>query len=197
MTSTDRRHHRHQATRDEIIDAAWSLAAEDGIAAISLRQLAARVGMRAPSLYTYFGSKDDLYDAMFADANRELLAHFEGWQRDTAEADPVTRLCQGAAEWIRWCQASVPRYQLLYTRVIPGWHPSPDSYAIAAEVLARTADVAADAGLTSQEDLDLYTAITGGLAAQQMANDPTGDRWTRLADRALRLLINDRKKGRK
>lgn len=197
MTGTDRRRHRHQATRDEIIDAAWSLATEDGVAAISLRQLAARVGMRAPSLYTYFGSKDDLYDAMFADANRELLAHFEDWQRNTADADPVTRLCEGAAEWIRWCQASVPRYQLLYTRVIPGWHPSPDSYAIAGEVLARTTDVAAAAGLSSQEDLDLYLAITGGLAAQQVANDPTGDRWVRLADRALRLLVDDRTKGRK
>lgn len=197
MTRTDRRHHRHQATRDEIIAAAWGLATEAGIANISLRQLATRVGMRAPSLYTYFASKDDLYDAMYAQANRELLAHFEDWHDHLAGADPVTRLCEGAAEWIRWCQRSVPRYQLLYTRVIPGWEPSPDSYAIAGEVLARTAEVAAAAGLETQEDVDLYTAITGGLAAQQMANDPTGDRWTRLADRALRLLVAEKKKGRR
>lgn len=196
MTTSDRRQHRHEATKEEIVEAAWDLASEQGIAAISLRDLAARVGMRAPSLYTYFGSKDDLYDAMFTDANRELLAHFEDWHEQMADADPVTRLCEGAAEWIRWCQRSVPRYQLLYTRAIPGWEPSPDSYTVAAEVLTRTAEVAAAAGLDTQDDLDLYTAITGGLAAQQMANDPTGDRWTRLTDRALRLLVAE-KKGRK
>lgn len=197
MTALDRRHHRHEATREEIVEAAWHLASERGIAGISLRDLAARVGMRAPSLYTYFGSKDDLYDAMFAQANRDLLTHFEDWHEQLAGADPLTRLCEGAIEWIRWCQRSVPRYQLLYTRAIPGWEPSSDSYTIAGEVLARTAEVAAAAGLETQEDLDLYTAITGGLAAQQMANDPTGDRWTRLADRAVRLLVTDRKKGRK
>src|SRR5690242_17950620 len=71
----DRRAERHSATRDEILQAAWKQVSERGLAGLSLRDLAAAVGMRAPSLYSYFASKNDIYDAMFADGNREFVAH--------------------------------------------------------------------------------------------------------------------------
>src|SRR5947208_7948997 len=60
-----------------IIDAAWKLAREEGIASVSLHALAREVGMRQPSLYEYFDSKLALYDAMFADGNRKLLERLE------------------------------------------------------------------------------------------------------------------------
>ena len=41
-----------------------------------MRDLGARVGMRAQSLYSYFPSKHAIFDAMFAEANRELLRRF-------------------------------------------------------------------------------------------------------------------------
>ena len=46
---------------------------EHGIAGVSLHALAREVGIRQPSLYGYFDSKDALYDAMFADGNRQLI----------------------------------------------------------------------------------------------------------------------------
>ena len=49
----------------EILEAAWSLARSEGLISFSLRDLAAKVGMQAPSLYQYFPSKDAIYDAMF------------------------------------------------------------------------------------------------------------------------------------
>ncbi|MDZ7676649.1 MAG: TetR family transcriptional regulator [Acidimicrobiales bacterium] len=42
---------RREQTRGEILDAAWELCRQDGLVALSLRNLAERVGMRAPSLY--------------------------------------------------------------------------------------------------------------------------------------------------
>ena len=39
--------------------------------------------MRQPSLYEYFDSKHALYDAMFADGNRQLLERL-----DAAQAPP-------------------------------------------------------------------------------------------------------------
>src|SRR5450756_507409 len=56
-----------------IVEVAWSLARENGIQLVSLHALAKEVGMRQPSLYGYFDSKNTLYDAMFADGNRQLL----------------------------------------------------------------------------------------------------------------------------
>src|ERR1700750_450754 len=70
---TDRRSARREATKAEILDAAWDLVREHGLAALALRDLASRVGMRAPSLYQYFDSKHAIYDAMFAQGAQAAL----------------------------------------------------------------------------------------------------------------------------
>lgn len=183
-----RRSIRHRLTRESIVRAAWELAERDGIAGLSLREVAASVGMRPPSIYTYFESKDDLYDALFVDANRQLTEMFDGL---VLPEDPVERLVAGVDHWIEFCQRSVARYQILYTRAVPGWTPSEVAYAVAVEAYEQMAAAAAAAGIRGQEALDLYTALTGGLAAQQLANDPGGDRWRRLAPRAIRMLIQE------
>ena len=72
----DRRHDRHEATKQEILDIAWSMVRADGLAALSLRALAHAVDMEPQSLYTYFASKNALYDRMFADGNLELARRF-------------------------------------------------------------------------------------------------------------------------
>ena len=74
----DRRAERNAATRAEILSAAWDLARDDGLTALAMRDLGARVGMRAQSLYVYFPSKHAIYDAMFAASNLELLGRFSG-----------------------------------------------------------------------------------------------------------------------
>src|SRR5450755_2479051 len=72
----DRRRVRHEATKQEILAAAWSMVRADGLAALSLRALAHAVDMEPQSLYTYFASKHALYDCMFADGNQELARRF-------------------------------------------------------------------------------------------------------------------------
>src|SRR5580698_9918078 len=72
----DRRRDRHEATKREIVETAWSMVREEGLAALSLRALAHAVDMEPQSLYTYFASKNALYDRMFADGNQELARRF-------------------------------------------------------------------------------------------------------------------------
>ena len=48
-----------------------------GLGAVSLHEVARRVGIRQPSLYGYVSSKLDLYDAMFAQAYEQLLARLD------------------------------------------------------------------------------------------------------------------------
>src|ERR1700730_2285644 len=64
---------RREAKTASIVVAAWELARADGFGGVTLHALARKVGMRQPSLYVYFDSKHALYDAMFADGNRQLL----------------------------------------------------------------------------------------------------------------------------
>ena len=85
----DRRAERREATRAEILDAAWELVTAEGLAALSLRDLARRVGMQAPSLYSYFDSKHAIYDAMFAQGAREFI---EAQAQLALTGDPATDL---------------------------------------------------------------------------------------------------------
>ena len=45
----------------------------------------------------------------------------------------------------------------------------------------------ASLGIDSDADLDLYTAVVGGLVDAQHANDAGGDRYSRLLDRAIQM----------
>lgn len=185
---TDVRTRRHEATRREILDAAWVQAEEQGIAGLSLRDLAAAVGMRAPSLYTYFPSKDAIYDAMFAEGYEALTRHFQGFM-ESDDRDRLEALTATAEEFIAFCQASPARYQLMFTRAVPGWEPSPAAYAVSVASYEQSAAGLADLGIDADDDRDLYVAIVAGLAAQQMANEPSGDRWRRLARDAMEMLL--------
>jgi len=57
---------RGEATAARILDAAEDLFAEHGYHGTTLRDVATRVGLRIPSLYNHFASKDALYSAVLA-----------------------------------------------------------------------------------------------------------------------------------
>lgn len=175
---------RRQETRATILNEAWAICRESGLPALSLRELASRVGMQAPSLYSYFGSKDEIYDAMYAQGQQALLEVLESTPDDLAGRWFVRST---AHSFFDFCASDPTRYQLLFQRVIPGFEPSPESYAIAVELLdwlLGRLDLA-DARLT-----DLWTAILTGLTDQQISNDPGGDRWKRLLDEAVDLFCD-------
>lgn len=183
---SDRRAQRHAATRQEILDAAWELARQRGLTGWSLREVASAVGMRAPSLYVYFEGKDAIYDAMYAEGYRHLLERID---RAPTSGEPVEVLRWAAREFFDFYVADTPRHQLLFLRVVPGFEPSSASYALADHVVERLREVLAEAGIDQPEAVDLWTALFTGLASQQASNDPGGDRWQRLLDRAVDMLI--------
>ena len=147
--------------------------------------------MQAPSLYTYFDSKDALFDAMFVEGYLQLGEAVSEWTVAVAGKEPTEALSTVMGLWIRFCQDSLARYQIMFTRAIPGWQPSADAYAVSMRNYEGMAEALAAFGITNPADLDLYTAVASGLAAQQIANDPTGDRWIRLAPTAARMLLDD------
>jgi AcrR family transcriptional regulator len=182
----DRRAERREATKAEILEAAWKLAREEGLAALSLRDLARQVGMQAPSLYSYFDSKHAIYDAMFAQGAREFL---ERRAALGSTGDQLRDLKVSTHFFIDFCTEDPARYQLLFQRTIPGFEPSPESYAISIEALAAVRVQLQQMGLTDPAALDLLTAISTGLTDQQISNDPGGDRWIRLVDEAMEMFF--------
>ncbi len=180
----DRRAERRESTTSEILAAAWELAATQGLAGLSLRELAQKIGMRPPSLYWYFESKNAIYDAMFLQGNRQLLARMAevDWPTDPKG---ILRLC--ARGFVEFCIEDAPRFQLLFQRTIPGFVPSPEAYAVAVEAVEQMHARLAAAGLRDPAAFDMLTALVSGIAAQQIANEPGGDRWVRLIDEMIDL----------
>src|SRR4051794_8543646 len=126
---------RHAATKQEIVDAAWRLAREQGLGGWSLRDVADAVGMRAPSLYVYFPSKNAVFDAMFADGCAALLERIDA-AAEAVEGRPAKEVLGLAASvFFDFCTEDPARYQLLFLRTLPGFEPSEASYALAREAI--------------------------------------------------------------
>lgn len=185
----DRRTRRHLRSRTEIVSAAWELARDYGIGGFSLRQLAARVGMKAPSLYQYFETKNDLYDAMFHDGYqqlRERLASQEG-QAPLARA----KIKEEGRKFFDFCTEDPVRYALMCERPIPGFEPSTQSAALAEEVLrTQVYSMMTNLGIKDEDTVRLFLGITNGIVSQQNALNPGGRDWRPLMDRAIDLFLD-------
>jgi len=179
---------RRQVKTASIVDAACALAREHGIQLVSLRDLAKEVGMRQPSLYGYFDSKNTLYDAMFADGNRQLLKVLSAID---LPADPRVTLKAYLGAFADFAVEDPARNSLLFRRVIPGFKPSAESYAVAEEALGRVVAVMNVAGVTDPGDIDCLVAMTAGLIEAQLSNEPGGDRWLRHLNRMTDVLVDD------
>ena len=187
----DRKTARHQATQAEIVAAAWESVREHGLAGLSMRDLGDRIGMRAQSIYSYFASKHEIYDAMFLEGYQAFAEYMDAIDDEQIEDNPVEVSKLMAHRFIEFCTSDPVRYQLLFQRTIPGFEPSAKSYGVAVEIYDRTRQRLAAVGVRDDATVDLWTAMLTGLTDQQISNDPGGDRWLRLVDRAVELLLAD------
>ncbi|WP_129632570.1 TetR/AcrR family transcriptional regulator [Candidatus Oscillochloris fontis] len=89
MTSS-LRERRRQRLCDEILEAAQSLIAERGYAAMSMEDLAAQVGISKPTLYSHFSTKEDLVVAMATLAMERLFSAVD--DGDPPRRSPLARL---------------------------------------------------------------------------------------------------------
>ncbi|WDH96627.1 TetR/AcrR family transcriptional regulator C-terminal domain-containing protein [Paenibacillus urinalis] len=65
-----------QISEDKILETSWKLLGEEGIEKFSMRRLADRLGIQAPSLYWYFKSKQSLYQRLANQISKIVLEEF-------------------------------------------------------------------------------------------------------------------------
>jgi AcrR family transcriptional regulator len=186
----DRRAERREATRLEIVEAAWEVARERGLAAMTLKEVAERIGMRAPSLYGHYASKLAIIDAMFGQAWEQYLAVGRRAYADLPEA-PREVLLVVARTYVDFAVADPVRHQLMDTAVVPGFRPSPEAYAPSLAVMEELVGLLGRLGLGDPDDRDIFTALVGAMVSQQLANDPGGERWRRLLPRVVDMYADN------
>lgn len=151
---------------------------EQGVAALSLREVARRVQMQAPSLYAYFPSKMALYDALFLTGVRLRAAYNE---REQVARDGFWDRLEGRFEsYMRFAQEHPELYQLAFERPVPGFVPSAESLEEAFRAPAELEQMLTDAVAAGEVVLDmpvgqardLLIGMVHGLTAHHMANEP-------------------------
>jgi len=186
VETTDWRQARRTSAREAIVDAAWSLVGEVGLAGLSLRDLARRAGITTPTVYAYFDSKNAIYDAMFGQA----ATQFADRMAEPYDGDlPRDLMVESVHRFFEFCTSDPARYQLLFQRTLPGFEPSPESYAHARRALAGAQELLALNGITDARHIDMWTALVTGLVDQQVSNDPGGTRWTDLIDESIAMFL--------
>lgn len=178
----DRRHRRRLETIEEVLGHALDLMAEEGVAGLSLGEIARRMGIRPPSLYVYFPSKHALYDALFQRGWELLLAEMTSYDEERARADSdlASTLSAAGAHMARWSMEHPAYAQLLFWRPVPGFEPSPAAYEPATRFYERGLDMMRalqERGLV-RGDADIETALVqwtvlvSGVVSQQLSNAP-------------------------
>ena len=173
--------------------------AERGAGAVTIAAIARHMGMRPPSVYKYFASLHDVYDALFARGNARLAAYVDSAVEDVEPG--LDRLLEATRAIVRWSMHNRGLAPLLFWRPIPGFEPSPASFALAERLVDRSrADLATAVrrgqlapDADSDEVFRLFTSLSAGLCSQQLANEPgatyeTG-LFTSLLERALDMFV--------
>jgi AcrR family transcriptional regulator len=178
LSPAERRQRNREEVVSGILEAARTVMRQDGVAALNLQEVARLVGMRAPSLYTYFSSKTAIYDALFERGTRRYREGIEAIiERYGADWKGFEAALLYSMEF---ASENPELYQLLFQRPVPGFVPSQASMDEASKLLTLSYAItqqAVDAGIFAPDISvtqmnDLFIALMQGLTALHVANEP-------------------------
>ena len=130
-----RRRELREEARRSILDAAEALLVEDGYARFSMRRLAQRCGYTAPTLYHYFGDKQQLVDAVLEERFQRILARLRKLRR---AADPAESVRAQLEAYVRFSLENPTHYRML--AILPEDSPPPASAEAARALLEEPLD---------------------------------------------------------
>jgi AcrR family transcriptional regulator len=183
-----------EALRRALLDAASGLLLEEGPGALTMRRVAGAVGCSTTVLYTMFGGKEGLADALYREGferlRRRLVAADGG-------LDPRARLGALADAYRANALAERGYYGVMFQQAIPRFQPSPGSLAVAGaslEVLTQAVGAAMAAGVLRPGDPRavaevLWAAVHGAVSLELAGHFPDPgvalDRFQTLASAAI------------
>ena len=156
-----------QQVRDEVQARAWDQISHDGASALSLKAIAGQMGMTAPALYRYYGSRDELLTELILSAYQDLAELIE---RTAAQDSNVAALAQAMRSW---ALENPQRYLLLYGTPVPGYNAPAAATALAQRIfapihlaVAERLPVDASESLAFQQTVTLWTRMHGVLSLE-------------------------------
>lgn len=176
QSMSPRRQRNRERMIQDILNTAREIMRENGAASLTMNELARRLEIKPPSLYNYFSGLMDIYDALFrlgftlwGERLTESLDGTQSWQ------DEVGLLME---IYMSFALENPELYQLCFERPVPGFVPSEESLQISFGILQQSYERVLsflpnmDTELQPEQIANLVIAISHGLTAQHMANEP-------------------------
>jgi AcrR family transcriptional regulator len=165
MNVKTRKAEQSEMTRGALVRVARELFTERGYTDTATEEIVQRAGVTRGALYHHFRNKEDLFRAVFEDAERDLIekVHIAA---DSAQAGPWEGLRTGCQAFLDAClEPSVQRIIVLDAPSILGWedwHRIDEEYGLG--LLRRGLQAVMDAGYIEQLPLDpLAHVLLGAL----------------------------------
>lgn len=200
LTLEERRQQNHAQMIDDILLIAREMMQADGVAALSFNAIARRLGMKPPSLYTYFDSKHAIYDALFRMGFEKFGRKME---EETVRGEGVRRFLHSTiTTYMTFALDNPDLFQLMFQRPVPGFVPSDESLELSFGNLQQGRDAVRDElrrhNIEMQtpinETVDLVISLMHGLTELQLANSPDSPvgegRFGSLIDQSVQLFLD-------
>ena len=111
---TDIREQARENVRQAILDATRELFAKDGLAGVSMRNVADRIGYTPRTIYLHFSDKDDLLSELIEEDVGRLADRLEA--AAARETDPDRRVNAVAFEYVRFGVENPHAYEAIFLR---------------------------------------------------------------------------------
>jgi AcrR family transcriptional regulator len=184
-----------QETRNAIIDAARAMFIERGVDAVTMREIAKKVGYSPTALYLHFADRDAILQAI---CDTDFLALATGMQAIMREPDPIKRLNLLAYGYAQFALSHPNHYRLMFMtpRVcdpeassLQKENPEQDAYAQLKLVVKEAFDAGCFRPELSDAELIAQTMWAGihGVCSLQIAL--ASDAWVNWRDIEQRLQL--------
>jgi AcrR family transcriptional regulator len=169
---------RDEAQERDILEAASRILSAEGAAALTVRRIAAEAGCSTMGIYSRFGGKDGVVDALFAEGFEMLCADM---QAVAPTDDPVEDLRRCELRYREHALAHATHYMVMFAGAVPHFVPSAESKALAHGAFANLVadvehciDVGAFKGDAAEIAYTLWSAMHGAVMLELVGIDPVG-----------------------
>jgi AcrR family transcriptional regulator len=176
-------HRANDASAAAILDAARDLLAREGQGALTVRRIAAEAGGSTMNVYSRFGGKDGVIDALLIEGFEKLTEVIHEAHSRAGAADGLSTCAMGYREFALTHRT---HYELMFDRAIPGYVMSDRALAAAAASLGSLAErvqEAMDAGTVREGDpietaTIFWSACHGPVSLEMKLAGKSNTDWT-------------------
>lgn len=179
--------------RSRILEAAQAILHEEGVEALSVRNIAKHAGLSTMGVYSYFGGKDQVCEELYIAGFRDLA---KAVARAQTHEDPETVVVESTRNYLEFYQRNENRYALMFGMGASGYSPSEaakraarESFEVAIGLVQPLAEGLNTASEAERLALQIWASTHGFIAIKPHASGIDEGVWRELVIESTRQLI--------